>query len=616
MLSLDPDQYAAATTTAEHALVVAAAGSGKTRTLHARVEHLLEGGAYPGALFVCTFTRKAAGELQERIANPRLREVGTFHSLLWRHVVKPYASLVGLEKPVIVDEDGALAVLRRVVAQHGRDHPEVRFPEGRKELRQLQQAISARENGAKWHRYLDSNPGSDFDNLVQRYHADLLAHNFVDFDGILSYSVAILVHEGPRREVATGFSHVLVDEYQDTNGLQVEIVKALASEGANVFCVGDADQSIYGFRGADPYNLSKLRRAFPDLMVYHLPLTYRCPPAVVDAARSVIGMNVEAFPGARAELVAAEDKDGFLRVLPCNGLVGEMHQTVGYLKALLDVRTRPGDIAVLVRSRRALYMKEGRGAAFPALLRQARVPFVLVGARDLFEYAEVADLVGFAETCIDPVRYEHNFPRLLKRFSGVLKLGIGDKALDDMEKEKARTGRPFMDLLPAYGTKEGGARFAAIIAEGHQRVSGSPYEFLVWAQEALRHDVLLARDEGGEHVEELLALARTAQTEGASFEEMLGELRIDAELPDDEGGRVTVSTVHAAKGLEWPHVVVLGCDEGIWPDFRNRDGEELKEERRSLYVAITRAKDSVVIFCSEGSESSLLRPLLREVVAA
>lgn len=603
-LQLDPWQEAAATTGAQHALVVAGAGSGKTRCLTARASYLLGHGHHPVTLFIATFTRKAAGELADRLDDRALRNIGTLHSLTWRLVVKPYARLVGLTRPSIVDKQGTLSVLRRVaqglVEEAGEDR--YQFPLAEKaDLRRYAEDISRHKAG------MPVMGGPSFERLLHTYNTYLAERDLLDFDDILNHGVTILGHDGPRQAVAGGLSAVLIDEYQDTNRPQVELVRLLASEGACVFAVGDSDQSIYRWRGADPGNIPRLRQVFPDLEVFHLPITYRCPVRVVSMATRVISRNAEAFPGARVPLRPHDPgRAGTVARLECQDLIDQGERFAQGIARLLHIGVPPGDVAVLYRSRRAL-----QPSRLPVLLRRERVPFKVVGLRALAEHAEVADLLGFAQLCLDPWRHEHHLARVCQRFSGILGLGLGDKALERMDEERRAEGLPLVELLPRHGTKDGGRRLANIIAEGRERSALGPATFLAWAREALHHEERCARDDTGEATEELLAAAAAAEAAGANLAEFIEEMALDADEGQGGGDRVALSTVHAAKGLEWPFVFVLGIDRGIWPDVRNAHGEAEAEERRALYVALTRAKEQLVWAYSAGNPSPFIDELKR-----
>lgn len=592
MPALDEYQEAAATTDAHYAMVIACAGSGKTTTMAARVAHLVGVGADPGRMLVCTFTVKAAGELRARIGVPGLH-AGTIHSVVWRLVVRPNLAVLGIEALAIADEADSLSALGQAVRSWNRESGSTLDA---KALKKLLAAISRTKAG------MDGSTG--IAEVRERYDAVLAERGQADFDDVLSLGAKVLADDGARQLVAGSFDHLMVDEFQDTNRVQVEIVQRLASEGASLFIVGDADQSIYGFRGADPTALVSVKSAFPGMQVFHLPTTYRCPEEVTSLASKVIGRNPEAFPGARAALRPYDDRPGAAKIVRCGSQPEQGAMIAAGLAVMIRNGAAPESIAVLYRSRRVLSRSILCGA-----LQEKGVLFRVAGDADLAEHFEVKLLCNFARLCLDPDRFAFCLEPLVKHLSPALKLGIGKVTWEKLCGDAEARGVGALDILHRYGLQGGGSWLSEQIKEGRERCQGGSAPFLEWAVEALEMETVLgANGAAGDHIEELLALAAQMDADGAPLADLVDVLVLEDDDSEASSGpgTVTVSTIHAAKGLEWRNVIVAGLDEGTFPDFRSLSPAAKAEERRLLYVAITRAKESLVLTCSTGCESSLI----------
>ena len=364
-VQLDHHQAAAATTTAPHVLVVSGPGAGKTRTLTARVGHLLDQGADPSRILAVTFTNAAAGELVDRIGRPDLEWVGTFHSVLRRLVVRPYAARFGRKSPEVADDDEAFRALKVVARRLASENPSLSIPTRVDDLRQWAADFSWYKNAVR----KPTEPARLA--LFAAYDEYLAARDLVDFDDLLLLPVELMsTEEDVRQEVASSFDHVLVDEYQDTNTCQVQLVRLLCSEEASLFVVGDPAQSIYGFRGADPGNVSSLGRIFPDLVTYELPITYRCPTSVINLANRIGASALCLVPS-----VENARRKGVARPLPCGSLFDQGAKVAREITRLLDNACPAREIAVLYR-RRSVPSETG----ITKLLRENGVPFREVGA--------------------------------------------------------------------------------------------------------------------------------------------------------------------------------------------------------------------------------------------
>jgi ATP-dependent DNA helicase Rep len=357
--------------------------------------------------------------------------------------------------------------------------------------------------------------------------------------------------------------------------------------------VGDADQSIYYWRGAAPDNLARLKEDFPGLAVYPLGVTYRCPPAVANLANQLISRNAEAFHGARARLGcppgqwAGKGAPG-VTVKHCPDKEAAAGWVVGSIAELLAGGEEPGSVAVLYRSRRSK-------GSLPEQLRHAGLPFVVAGEKSLSCRATTRELFAFADACLDPVKNDGALLEVAEDLTGPLKLGLGPRRRQDAIDEAVAKGLALAEVLLGNGARTegvpGGTRLMDLVAEGHDRIADGPHKFFAWARLALLVDERLEKaDKAPNDVNELLAAAEKATFDGLSVVEFMERLALDDEVGNNPGGAATLSTVHAAKGLEWPHVFVVGLDKNVWPDRRSPQGEELAEERRLLHVAITRTQ--------------------------
>jgi superfamily I DNA/RNA helicase len=584
---LDPEwQLPAATAAEPHVLVVAAAGSGKTTVLTARIEHVLDQGAHPGAIWALTFSRKAAGELGRRLGeNVGLGACSTFHSALFHNIIRHYPHVVGLRRPRPLNDGQALSRLRWTAIELNREY-KLNLPETLDALR-----ASVWQEFELCRRRMERPRDKAWAMLFSAYLKQLADADEVDFAGMVGHALTILrENEGARREVAGSIEHLLVDELQDTDHQQLELVRLLASEGAHFFGVGDADQSIYHFRGAAPDNLRRIKGYFPDLKVYHLPVTYRCPPAVVDLAKRLIAFNPESFPGARAPLACLPGKwDGKgappVIVKHCASTEAIAEYVTRTVLELLGAGVAPGDIAVLYRSRSS-------ARSVRRSLRQAGVYFVEAGALPLWRRAVTRELHFFGDACLDPVRNDGSLLEVAQRESGPLKLGLGMKTLDKLMNAAVDKGLSLAEVLVGEGSSDkegrpGGDRLLDMLAEGHDRLEDGPQKFFNWAQGVLRIPERLDSEGKEQDLGELMAAAEQASYAGVSVADFFAELESDDPAISGEGA-VSLSTVHAAKSLEWPYVLLLGLEKGIWPDKRSPSGEELAEERRLLHTAITR----------------------------
>ena len=590
-------------------LVLAGAGSGKTRVLTMRIAALIDRHAVPpDRIFAVTFTNKAAGEMKQRIGHLLKRDpaglwIGTFHALSAR-LLRREAELLGFSRRfTIYDEDDRLSLIRRLMDQQ-RHSTKLFSP------RAVQSVISAAKNRLVGPAELASSGG--FDRLVavaaEVYAAlgpALKAANAMDFDDLLLHPLTLFrEHPNRLRVYQDRFRYILVDEFQDTNRAQYQLVRSLGVHG-NVCAVGDDDQSIYGWRGADVRNMQDFLKDFPGAKLIRLEENYRSTQIVLDAANGVIAENsgrigktltTRRRGGESVTLVAAADERD------------EAEWVVRELKK----RAAAGDWQY--REMAVLYRTNSQSRALEEAFRRAGVPYRLIGAISFYERREVKDLLAYLRLVANPADDE-----AFLRAIGVPRRGIGDTSLGVLNQMASQWGKPLLataaiadrisDLRP--NVRSAFQSFAGLI-EGAARLEQlAPADLLDHLIRALDYEAVLQAEgpdgaDRWENVRELMASAANwseeaapADDDGATpLERFLAEAALlssaDTTVGAEEG--VTLMTLHTAKGLEWPVVVLTGMEHGLFPLTRAEEQSGgLEEERRLCYVGLTRAKDKLYL---------------------
>jgi len=606
--SLNPAQREAVEHVEGPLLVLAGAGSGKTRVLTMRSAALIDRhGVPPDRIFAVTFTNKAAGEMKQRIGQLLERDpsglwIGTFHSLAAR-LLRREAELLGFSRRfTIYDEDDRLSLIRRLMEQQG--HSTKLFAP-----RAVQSVISAAKNRMVPPSELAT---GGFDRLAQVaaevYSAlgpALKGANAMDFDDLLLHPLTLFrEHPDRLRAYQSRFNFILVDEFQDTNRAQYELVRLLGAHG-NVCAVGDDDQSIYGWRGADVRNMQDFLKDFPGAKLIRLEENYRSTQVVLDAANGVIAENsgrigktltTRRRGGESVTLVAAADERD-----EAEWVVRELQKR----SAAADWQYR--EMAVLYRT-------NSQSRALEEAFRRAGVPYRLIGAISFYERREVKDLLAYLRLVANPADDE-----AFLRAVGVPRRGLGETSLALLGQVASKWGKPLLetasiadrisDLRP--NVREAFRNFASLIEGAAKREQIPPADLLEQIISAINYEaVLLAEGPEGadrwENVRELVASAanwseEVPPEEGETttpLERFLADAALlssaDTVVGQEEG--VTLMTLHTAKGLEWPVVVLTGMENGLFPLARAEEqADGLEEERRLCYVGLTRAKDKLYL---------------------
>ncbi|HTM58219.1 MAG TPA: UvrD-helicase domain-containing protein [Candidatus Udaeobacter sp.] len=599
-LTLNDAQRSAVEHSGGPLLVVAGAGSGKTRVLIARIARLLESGSRPDAVLAFTFTNRAAREMRERLvqqvgeAAQRLW-VGTFHSTAVR-ILRREAAL--LDRPrdfVIYDREDQEAVMRDVVRKL--ELPESQFRIGAliARISDCKNALVAPEEAA---RLAVSPYEKQIAECYARYQARLRESGAYDFDDLIAEPVRLF---DQRPEVAERygrrFEHVLVDEYQDTNHAQFRFVQALSRVHLNLFVVGDDDQSIYGWRGADLGNVLDFERAFPGAQVIRLEQNYRSTARILRAANAVISNN-EARKG--KTLWCERDEGAPLKFLLAEDELEEARHVRAHVESWTRRGGRLSDCAVLYRT-------NAQSRAIEIEMRQKGIAYDIVGGVSFYQRREVKDVLAYLRLAVNPTDVVSFW-----RVWNTPRRGLGAGVRERIEERVATGIAPLEALRSLIATRSltraamsGAADFLSILAELSARGAEPADRTLLHLLERTRYLEHLddERDERAEdrraNVEELVAAA--SQYSARSEEGLSGFLAESALLTDQDrlpegADRLLLLTAHNAKGLEFGCVVIAGLEEGLFPHGSSlEDAGELEEERRLFYVALTRARDEVLL---------------------
>jgi DNA helicase-2/ATP-dependent DNA helicase PcrA len=605
--SLNPEQCAAVEHPGGALLVIAGAGSGKTRVLTARIARLLANGVLPRAILAFTFTNRAAREMRARIgavvgfhgsAGGVGRElwVGTFHATCVR-LLRREAEAAGIPRGfAIYDREDQEAVIRGLVKKL--ELPETAFRVGTM-LARISDAKNELVGPAEFERVAASPHERRLAEVYGLYQKELARNGALDFDDLIGVTVRLL-HDRPDVAERYGqrFQHVLVDEYQDTNHAQFRLVHALAAVHGNLFVVGDDDQSIYGWRGADLSNVLEFERAFPGATVLRLEQNYRSTGNILRAANAVIAHNrarkgktlwCEREAGARLRFALAEDE------------FDEARRVRRFLEDHVRRGRRLDEAAVLYRT-------NAQSRALESELLQQGLAHEIVGGVSFYQRREVKDLLAYLRLAVNPADAVAFW-----RVWNTPRRGLGSAVRREVEAVMSGSGVTPVEALRAL-VREGALSRAA--AQGADRLLGvldelatrleDPVDLLFMrllaGTDYLRHLESLGEEDCEDrraNVEELAAAAGgfAARGDGA-LSDFLAEtaLLTDVDRLAEGVDRVLLLTAHNAKGLEFDSVVVAGLEEGLFPHGSAlEDAAELEEERRLFYVALTRARDEVLL---------------------
>jgi DNA helicase-2/ATP-dependent DNA helicase PcrA len=604
---LNPEQAAAVSHGEGPLLVLAGAGSGKTRVLTRRLAWVVAHGVPQEAVVAVTFTNKAAGEMKDRVGallgTERPRSfVGTFHAWGVR-LLRRFPDEAGVPKGFVVfDSDDQLAVLKRAMK-------EVALPEKSATPRQIQSRISQAKNEGiqpdDFPRRFGDFLGSRLADIARAYEKSLRAAKALDFDDLLVLSTRLVAtHDDVRDLLRRSIRHLLVDEYQDTNRVQAKLVRLVAGEAGNLFVVGDEDQSIYRWRGADVSNILEFAREFPTAKTVRLERNYRSTAPILKAAAAVVAENRRRLG---KTLRATKTGGESVRLAVFDEERDEACEVVSRIAAAR--RARPtAEIAVLFRT-------NAQSRPFEDELLRSNMPYILVGGTKFYERAEIKDALAYLRLAGNPSD-DVSFRRVVN----VPARGVGAATLEAVEaaaSERRVSLLAVLDALPEglmERAKKALAEFRDLVAKlrdfgaADGNGAGAAVAFALEETGLLKlyESSLDPQDEARrENLDELLAAAREHERatsfggEGddpsvAGFLDAV-TLRADADEADEKKG-ILLITLHAAKGLEFDEVFLAGFEEGSLPHASSKgDDEQFEEERRLAYVGMTRAKDRLTL---------------------
>lgn len=599
--SLNKAQREAVLTLNGPVLILAGAGTGKTRTVTCRMSALLENGVSAENVLAVTFTNKSAGEMAERVIGMVGKKRGkaltvcTFHSLCLRILKRDIESLGYKKKFAVMAGGDQTGMIRQLIVRKGGGKINLKPGE-------VMGEISKTKNAER--------PLADIeDDLIAEiavaYQNELRAQNAVDFDDLLLLGEKVLrEHPEVREYWQDKFRYVTVDEFQDTNSLQMRLLQQLVAEPYNICVVGDDDQSIYGWRGAEVANILQFERFFPDPKIIRLEENYRSTQAVLEVANSLIRHNV----GRREKQLRPTIPGGDLvRLVSMPGDQEEAEWIVSEVVTQREEGRVLEDFAILFRT-------NGQIRKMEEALREAKIPYRMVGAQSFYDRKEVRDVLSYAQVLDQP---ELDIPLL--RVLNTPPRGIGNTtsmAALEWSREKdqsiwstlideeflAQLSSKVMNSIRAFTDQVEEARRTLVDGTNAGVVMDQ------WLREMEFHDWLMRqcktdkeKDARREGVSTAIASMTEAIKKGKSLSDFLDQTALDAEKEDDleKKSGVTLITLHAAKGLEYPVVYLVGLEEGILPHKRSIEEGTRDEERRLLYVGITRAKERMTMtYCS------------------
>jgi len=592
-------------------LVLAGAGTGKTAVVSHRIAHLIESGIAPRAILAVTFTNRAAREMSERIArlvpdvDPGELTISTFHAFCCQ-VLRRYIQKLGYHNRFGIADDGdQVGLLKEVVA----DTVGLRDDEGLEFYRSSisrakgmfhdPEAVRGWGRISRWERV---------SNVYSAYQEALYTRNLVDFDDLL-YLTGRLWQEHPEvlASYQRRYSHILVDEYQDTNGVQNALVRMLAGEPQNVCVVGDDDQSIYGWRGADVHNIIDFPRQYPGCKVVKLEQNYRSTNLILEIANHVIVQNAKRHDKALWSEVQEGETVKLVEV--------ETEQAEAEMVADL-IHLHRGQHGLALEDMAVLFRSKAQAGTFEGVLRERNLPYRLIGANSFYEHREIRDAVAY-------LRILHNEADdlALLRILNVPKRGLGAAVVEALKTGARENTAAMLDVLRQPGFQSGigptaGASVRAFlhVYDQAREALNTPGDLHRKLERYLRgigyldglkqiyrkHEESVRR---AERVAELLEAARSFELDAerpVTLQDFLERFSLlDTQDRRRDGSKedagVTLMTVHAAKGLEFPLVLLVGMDQGMFPHERAlKEGNE-DEERRLFYVALTRAKQYLVL---------------------
>ena len=605
---LNDKQYEAVTKTQGPCLVIAGAGSGKTKVLTHKIAYLIEHeGAKPWDILAITFTNKAANEMKERITNligEAAKDIwmGTFHSICVK-ILRRFIDRIGFDSSFIIfDTSDQKTLVKGCLRDLGID--DKMFTD-----RSVLSEISNAKNEMLEPDQYQLRANGDFRKekiatVYELYQKRLKENNAIDFDDIINYTIKILLENPDIMEYYSNkFKYVLVDEYQDTNKSQFTLVTMLASKHGNITVVGDNDQGIYSFRGADISNILNFEKDFPGTKIIKLEQNYRCTGNILKAANAVIKNNEVKY---KKELWTQNEEGNLPKVYQAKNEYDEGAYVVEQIEHLKrEEYYKYSDFAIL-------YRMNTQSRAIEDILRRENIPYKIIGGLKFYERKEIKDIIAYLRLI-----QNGNDNLSLKRIINEPKRGIGKTSLDKVEQLSIQTGISMYEIIKnaeQYGLNRvylNSREFVNCIEELKAKKEELPISELIKQTlkksgytKALENEKTIEAENRIENLDEFLTVAiefeeQEAENTLSAFLEGI-TLSSDIDNLEEDEDYVTLMTLHSAKGLEFPVVFLVGMEEGIFPGYKSiSEPTELEEERRLCYVGITRAKEHLFLTCSK-----------------
>lgn len=567
-------------------LVLAGAGSGKTKVLTERIVNLINNGVSPYNILAITFTNKAAREMRERVYNSIEEEankifIGTFHSLGLK-IVRENAGVIGYSNNVtILDRDDVNTLIKRFMKELNLDTEH--YP-----VKSILNKISFAKNEGLSPEEFDKFAKAPLDmaacKVYKMYESALKRSNSVDFDDLLILPLRIFKKDKSVLEkYQEHFKYILVDEYQDTNMVQYDMCKLLASKYRNLFVVGDMDQSIYSFRFANYMNVINFEKDNKDAKVIVLDENYRSTNNILNAANDVIKNNKERK---EKNLWSSKGDGDKIKYIRCDNEQEEASTVVRLTKELLDKGEKPSEIAVLYRT-------NGQSRVFEEAFLKENIPFKIVGSYFFYNRKEIKDLISYMHLI-----YNNNDDASLERVINVPRRGIGSKTIERLRSEASISDKSMFEVVNS-GKELGFKNLIIDLTNESKNTDLVGLVDVILDKTGIRKELEEKNDLESEirleNLNEFKSIALAFQEKGIfSLEEFLENISLVSDKNEykevDDG--INLMTLHSAKGLEFNDVFLVGMEEGIFPHNRSFESEsELEEERRLCYVGITRAKE-------------------------
>lgn len=570
-------------------LVIAGAGSGKTKVLTTRIANLIENGIPSYNILAITFTNKAAKEMRDRLSNivpDNNAFVGTFHSLGVR-IIRENAPLLGLDRNFsIIDSDDVISLIKKIMKDLGLD-PKLTAPAYiRNKISNIKNEMLSKDDIVKFY---NTPQDKVAEKVYYEYIEILKKNNSVDFDDLLRLPVLLFQeHPDVLEMYQDRFKYILIDEYQDTNEVQYKLSKLLAKKYKNIFIVGDPDQSIYMFRGANFRNILNFEKDYENAKVIPLEENYRSTKYILDAANSVIKNNKERKEKTLWSSVGEGTKTKYLRAYDGKH---EIQLVLDEIKRLLDEGYKKNDIAVLYRT-------NAQSRVVEEMFLKMNMPYKVVGSYYFYNRKEIKDLICYLRLILN-----NDDEISLRRVINVPKRGIGDATIAKLETEAKEQNTSIFQVI-SKGKEQLFKELILHLTEESENLSLTELIDLILDETGMREEYEAEKTMESERrlevLEEFKSITKSFEerTGSVSLADFLEEISLIADITEHQEDEdvVTLMTMHSAKGLEFEVVFLVGMEDGIFP-HQNSFCEEggLEEERRLCYVGITRAKERLYI---------------------